>query len=179
MNSITKYMKEVVIRKVNTTYGAPIGRNNIGNVPEKGQKVYDRRVKTPNGYDAGGAYWGIDQQEQLRVSFTTDGKFVRFYRLPGFSPGKAGRKALTRVDMIIECITLDGNAPIGPQLRKIREGLGVPQGEMFARLQKSKGAISVFETNTQIKHLSPMAEQYIRALGVQKVIITYGTDNDI
>lgn len=81
-----------VITNVNTKYGAPIGRNNIGFEPiiiTSGKsckiyksnkiKIYNKRVILSDGYDNGGAYWGIGNQ--LRVRFTADLTFIEFYRL--------------------------------------------------------------------------------------------------
>jgi len=81
-----------VIRKVNTKYGAPMGRNDVGNEPitvvsgnnnrickRHQTKVYDKRVVLIDGYDNGGAYWGFGKE--LRVRFTADLSFINFYRL--------------------------------------------------------------------------------------------------
>ena len=58
-----------------------VGRQNIGTRP-KDKRVYDCLVPIRNGYDKGGAYWGapIHVRAQLRVSYTKDLKYVRFYR---------------------------------------------------------------------------------------------------
>lgn len=90
MNNVSVKM---VIPEVNSRYGAPMGRNNIGKQPititsgrncrivKKNQvKVYDKRVPMIDGaYDAGGAYWGIGKQ--LRVRFTKDLSYIEFYRV--------------------------------------------------------------------------------------------------
>lgn len=77
MNTIS--VKKVV-PLVNSKYGAPRGRSNIGSKPNN-QKIYDRRVPMSNdgAYDVGGAYWGCGRQ--LRVRFTKDLSFVEFYRM--------------------------------------------------------------------------------------------------
>lgn len=80
-----------IICEVSTKYGAPMGRANVGSYPEtitRGKncrickcdqtKVYKRRVALIEGYDKGGAYWGIGKP--LFVEFTNDLTFVRFYR---------------------------------------------------------------------------------------------------
>lgn len=80
-----------VITQVNTKFGAPMGRNNVGTYPpgvtsgrngrmfKKDQpKVYDKHVALDQGYDKGGAYWGCGSE--LRVEFTPDLSFIRFYR---------------------------------------------------------------------------------------------------
>jgi len=87
-------MLNSIITKVNTKYGAPMGRANVGKQPvtvvsgrnnrivKKNQvKVYDRRVTLNEGYDKGGAYWGIGPE--LRVRFTKDLSYVEFYRIGG------------------------------------------------------------------------------------------------
>jgi len=81
-----------VIKYVNTKYGAPMGRNNVGGYPncitsgnnnrivKKNQiKVYKKSVKLIEGYDIGGAYWGIGKP--LFVEFTADLSFINFYRI--------------------------------------------------------------------------------------------------
>lgn len=82
-----------IITKVNTKFGSPIGRSNIGSYPvtitsgnngritkkhNKQNRVFDCAVPMSGAYDIGGAYWGHDTQ--LRVSYTKDLKYVRFYR---------------------------------------------------------------------------------------------------
>jgi len=82
-----------IITKVNCQFGAPMGRNNIGNQPititsgasckilKKNQiKVFDSAVPMYGAYDRGGAYWGLGKQ--LRVRYTKDLSYVEFYRLP-------------------------------------------------------------------------------------------------
>jgi len=72
-------------------YGAPMGRSNVGQQPEtitRGPqcreykcdqvKVYQRRVVLDEGYDSGGAYWGIGKS--LYVRFTLDLSYVEFFR---------------------------------------------------------------------------------------------------
>lgn len=80
-----------VITPVNTTFGAPMGRHNVGKQPvtitsgksnrivKKNQtKVYDKIVRLNQGYDNGGAYWGIGKP--LHVRFTADLSYIEFYR---------------------------------------------------------------------------------------------------
>lgn len=80
-----------VVRKVPTRFGAPMGRANVGSYPvtiTRGKncrickcdqpKVYKRRVILSDGYDKGGAYWGIGKP--LFVEFTADLSYVRFFR---------------------------------------------------------------------------------------------------
>lgn len=70
-----------IITPVNTKYGAPMGRANVGSRPTDPKvKIYDCAVPMGNGgYDKGGAYWGIG--EQLRVFYTKDLSYIEFYRL--------------------------------------------------------------------------------------------------
>jgi len=80
-----------IIYKVDGRYGAPMGRSNVGSQPitvTRGNagricecdqvKVYQRRVILDQGYDSGGAYWGIG--EPLYVRFTLDLSYVEFFR---------------------------------------------------------------------------------------------------
>lgn len=78
----TKPKKEYAISKllckVDTSHGAQMGRASYGNKP-KGVKIYDRKVNLHDGaYDKGGAYWGTPNN--VRVEFTKDLSYVRFYR---------------------------------------------------------------------------------------------------
>jgi hypothetical protein len=41
--------------------------------------VYEKRVPLIEGYDMGGAYWGIGPE--LRVRFTKDLSYVEFFRM--------------------------------------------------------------------------------------------------
>jgi hypothetical protein len=68
-----------IISKVNCKYGSPMGRSNVGSVPDSGIRIYDRKIRlNSGGYDAGGAYWGIGAE--LRVSYTKDLSYISFYR---------------------------------------------------------------------------------------------------
>ena len=66
-----------IITAENCKFGAPMGRDDIG---EKGnKKVFDCAVPMGNGgYDRGGAYWGFGNQ--LRVEYTKDLSYIHFYR---------------------------------------------------------------------------------------------------
>lgn len=75
--NIAKWNLSRVITPCNLTYGAPMGRPNVGQRPGTG-KIYDKRVKLIDGYDAGGAYWGCGAE--LRVYFTGDLSYIEFYR---------------------------------------------------------------------------------------------------
>jgi len=67
-----------IITDVNSRYGAPMGRRNIGTRPLN-VRVYDCFVPMSDGcYDRGGAYWGIGTP--LRVAYTKDLSYVEFYR---------------------------------------------------------------------------------------------------
>ncbi len=70
-----------IICKVNLKYGAPTGRasDSPWNKP-KDKRIYDRIVYLDSGgYDRHGAYWGLGPQ--LRVEYTKDLLYVRFYRI--------------------------------------------------------------------------------------------------
>jgi hypothetical protein len=70
-----------IITKVDTSRGAPMGRPNVGTKDDTIRKhVFDCKVPMSDGaYDKGGAYWGLGAE--LRVSYTKDLSFIRFYRL--------------------------------------------------------------------------------------------------
>jgi len=70
-----------IVSNVNSQSGAPMGRGNRGVRPLDGTKIYDCAVPMCGygDYDKGGAYWGIGPQ--LRVAYTKDLSFVRFYRI--------------------------------------------------------------------------------------------------
>jgi hypothetical protein len=81
-----------IITPVNTQYGAPMGRYNVGSQPitiirgNNGRicksdqtKVYEKRVPLIDGYDKGGAYWGLPNNN-LRVRFTKDLQYVEYFR---------------------------------------------------------------------------------------------------
>jgi hypothetical protein len=80
-----------IITKVDTKFGAPMGRSNVGEFPytvtsgrngkifKKHQtKVFDCAVPMNGAYDRGGVYWGLGSQ--LRVSYTKDLSYINFYR---------------------------------------------------------------------------------------------------
>lgn len=54
-------------------------RGNNGRICKRDQvKVYQKRVPLNQGYDNGGAYWGIGSP--LYVRFTKDLTFIQFFR---------------------------------------------------------------------------------------------------
>jgi hypothetical protein len=69
-----------IITKVSTKYGAPMGRNNVGDKP-KDKRIFDCKVpmSSDGAYDKGGVYWGLGPQ--LRVAYTKDLSYVEFYRI--------------------------------------------------------------------------------------------------
>jgi hypothetical protein len=70
-----------ILYDVNTRYGAPMGRSDIGTKQDaEGKKIYCRRVYLIYGgaYDKGGAYWGCGSP--LYVEYTLDKSYVRFFR---------------------------------------------------------------------------------------------------
>lgn len=73
------YTIDKIITNVLTRYGAPLGRNDVGTRPTN-KKIFDCRVVLDNGgYDKGGVYWGFGSE--LRVSYTKDLSFIKFYRV--------------------------------------------------------------------------------------------------
>lgn len=84
-----------IITKVNTTFGAPMGRKNVGNafgaitsgpngrIFKCNQKIiFDCKVpmsESSPAYDKGGVYWGLGAE--LRVRYTKDLTFIQFYRI--------------------------------------------------------------------------------------------------
>ena len=69
-----------IINKVDGSRGAPMGRSDVGNITPEGN-VHDRYVpmdRSDGAYDIGGAYWGLGAR--LRVAYTADMEYVRFYR---------------------------------------------------------------------------------------------------
>lgn len=95
MSDTSKDIIKKIICYVNCKYGAPIGRNDVGIEPTG--RVYDRLVPMDNhGYDTGGAYWGFGNYP-LRVAFTKDMGFIRFYR-----GRKKNVKELTKVNEIVK-----------------------------------------------------------------------------
>ena len=82
-----------IITEVNCKYGSPMGRANVGSQPvtitsgRNGRickshqtKVYDKHIPLTEGYDMGGAYWGIGKP--LHVRFTKDLSYIEYYRMP-------------------------------------------------------------------------------------------------
>ena len=84
-----------IIDRVDTSRGAPMGRSNV--IPQqysivdvgghhsclvidgKSSRIFDCAVPMSDGaYDKGGAYWGLGKQ--LRVSYTKDLQYIKFYR---------------------------------------------------------------------------------------------------
>lgn len=68
-----------IVTKVNSKFGAPMGRANVGTKPTDTKvKVFDCYVPMHGAYDKGGAYWGLGKP--LRVSYTKDLSYINFYR---------------------------------------------------------------------------------------------------
>ena len=67
-----------IITKANCAFGAPLGRSNWGEKPTD-MRIFDCAVPlTDGGYDKGGVYWGYPSN--LRVEYTKDLSYIRFYR---------------------------------------------------------------------------------------------------
>lgn len=76
-----KYTIDKIICQVDTKRGAPMGRNDVGIVPAR-TRVYNCYVPmsiADPAYDKGGAYWGLSPN-RLRVMYTKDLSFIKFYR---------------------------------------------------------------------------------------------------
>lgn len=74
------------ITPVNARYGAPMGRASLPLDPSQG-KISLRRVRiNSQGYDAGGAYWGIGQA--LWVAMDQAGA-THYFRAPNRDKAKA------------------------------------------------------------------------------------------
>jgi hypothetical protein len=81
-NLIIKTMRTIdkILDKVNCKYGAPMGRkSDPKEIEPTDRKVFDCKVNLNQGYDKGGAYWGLPNT--LRVRYTKDLLYIRFYRL--------------------------------------------------------------------------------------------------
>lgn len=87
-----------VTPKVSCKYGAPMGRLNVGVLLPCGRvqtevlidgvwytkklskrKIYTKSVPLTDGYDRGGAYWGIGTP--LMCDYTPCGNYRKYYRL--------------------------------------------------------------------------------------------------
>lgn len=69
-----------ILCKLDCKYGVPMGRRSIGTQnPPIHKKLFDCAVPLNQGYDKGGAYWGIG--DPLRVRYTKDIDYVDFYRI--------------------------------------------------------------------------------------------------
>jgi hypothetical protein len=77
---MAEYTITKIVHLVNTKFGAPMGRSNVGTKPTDPKvKIFDRAVPMMDGaYDKGGAYWGLGKQ--MRVEFTKDMSYIKFYR---------------------------------------------------------------------------------------------------
>lgn len=75
MNSQQLY--DSLVSKVDVRRGAPMGRANKGERPVN-ETIYDRYVPLNEGYEKGGAYWGLG--EPLRVAYNKDLTFIKWYR---------------------------------------------------------------------------------------------------
>jgi hypothetical protein len=81
MGTKKKYQRTVdkIFTKAYNQFGASMGRSNVGEKPDD-KKVYDCKVRMYDGaYDKGGAYFGMGKE--LRVSYTKDLSYIRFYRV--------------------------------------------------------------------------------------------------
>lgn len=73
-----RYKYRSIITKCDCKYGAPMGRCSIGEKPIKGT-IYTYEIPIDfQGYDRGGAYWGLGSP--LFVEFNATLTYVKFYR---------------------------------------------------------------------------------------------------
>jgi hypothetical protein len=66
------------VGQTNTTHGAQHGRGSSLSPRPTDQKIYEKHVPLTEGYDRGGAYWGIGSP--LYLEFTADLTWWRFVR---------------------------------------------------------------------------------------------------
>lgn len=77
--------KAIAFPDVQARSGSPMGRrsDSVSDRPTD-RKVYDRRLPGSGDYDRGGAYWGTINGGRglgpVRVEFTADREYVRYYR---------------------------------------------------------------------------------------------------
>lgn len=69
-----------IITKVDSKFGAPMGRPNVGVRPTN-TRIYDCKVPMSGdgAYDRMGCYFGLGGE--LRVSYTKDLSYIHFYRV--------------------------------------------------------------------------------------------------
>ena len=70
---------DLILCEVSSKYGAPKRRLDVGEKPTN-KRIFDRKVYLTGGHDKGGAYWG-NGGGQLRVEYTSDLTYVKFYRV--------------------------------------------------------------------------------------------------
>jgi hypothetical protein len=81
INMKKKLTIDKIICQVDVRRGAPMGRNDVG-IPPARTRVYNCYVPmsiADPAYDKGGAYWGLSPN-RLRVMYTKDLSFIKFYR---------------------------------------------------------------------------------------------------
>ena len=77
----SKQAYDLILCDVDCRRGSPMGRANVGEKPMD-KRIYNRKVPLvyDGVYDKGGAYWG-NGGGQLRVEYTSDLTYVKFYRV--------------------------------------------------------------------------------------------------
>lgn len=74
-----KALRHLLCPDVDGRYGAPMGRWETRGSKPVDEKIRDVQIPVDKqGYDPGGAYWGIGAK--LRCEFTSDGTYRRYYR---------------------------------------------------------------------------------------------------
>ena len=85
-------MKPNLTPAVNARYGAPLGRPDAGGIPDEPRKLYLARVYLDSqGYDDGGAYWGIGAP--LYAAFDDNQDFRRYFRARNREAAKTAIRA--------------------------------------------------------------------------------------
>lgn len=82
---MNKKLRELLCPSVCCKFGAPLGRRNYWHLATSCTDVRVRDVKVSinsQGYDAGGAYWGIGSELRCRFVIAKDGTLLcrEFYR---------------------------------------------------------------------------------------------------
>ena len=100
-----KYKKPFNV-PVYSKYGAPMGRKNIVNkenikILMESTNFYCSRVDLVEGYDKGGAYWGIDERLYCAYSFLKIHNTPNFYYSQIFTRAKNRNKAKEIIKKIV------------------------------------------------------------------------------
>ena len=107
-----------IITNCDCRYGAPMGRASYGEMPIH-IKLFDCAVPLSQGYDKGGAYWGLG--DPLRVRYTKDLSYVEFYRVnPNDCSRIGGKVFLFKEKVITSCIDVFDRGDIRTEYSGVR-----------------------------------------------------------